>query len=95
MADRDLLEGLLALADRAGLEVRILAPGRGLGEPGPSGSAACRVGERVWVVLAPDDPARHQAGVLAQALTRYRAAFLEETFVAPGLRDFLDGNASP
>jgi hypothetical protein len=73
-----LLEALLELADRADLEVRTTE------------SAACRVGERIWVVLAPGDPTYHQASVLAAALGRFRADFLEDTFVPPGVREFLD-----
>jgi len=85
-----LLEALLMLADRATLEVRVLSASGAGAEFGPTGSAACRVGERIWVVLAPDDPALHQAEVLAGALRRFRAEFLEETFVAPGVRDFIE-----
>jgi hypothetical protein len=85
-----LLEALLELADRADLEVRVLStPGSG-GEFRPTESAACRVGERIWVVLAPGDPTYHQASVLAAALGRFRADFLEDTFVPPGVREFLD-----
>ena len=86
-----LLEALLELADRARLEVRVLSVASASADFSPTGSAACRVGDRIWVVLAPDDPPMHQAEVLAGALGRYCAEFLETSFVAPGVRDFVDG----
>ncbi len=85
-----LLEALLELADRTQFEVRVLSAASARAELAPTGSAACRVGDRIWVVLAPDDPALHQARVLAVALGRYRADFLEESFVAPGVREFVE-----
>ena len=95
MDPRHLLEALLELAERAVLEVRILsASASAQHEFRPQESAACRVGERVWVVLAPDDPPRHQATVLAEALSRYRAETLEGAFIAPGVRDFIESGAN-
>jgi len=91
MDGEKLLEALLELASRAELEVRVLSSQSG-GAPdySPTSSAACRVGDRIWVVLAPDDPIFHQSKVLAQALGRYRADVLEDSFIAPGVREFLD-----
>jgi hypothetical protein len=40
--------------------------------------------------LAPDDPALHQAEVLAGALGRYRADFIEKNFIPPGVREFVE-----
>ena len=91
MQIENLLEALLELADRTQLEVRVLSAASTAAEFAPTGSAACRVGERIWVVLAPDDPPLHQAKILAEALGRYRAGYLENNFVAPGVRDFIDG----
>jgi hypothetical protein len=85
-----LLEALLELANRTQLEVRVLSTASASVEFSPTGSAACRVGERIWVVLAPDDPPQHQAEILAEALGRYRAGFLEDNFIAPGVRDFVE-----
>ena len=90
--DERLLEVLLELASRGELEVRVLPPSAGAADDAPTSSAACRVGDRIWVVLAPDDPIHHQSEVLAQALVRYRPDFLEESFIAPGVREFLAGN---
>ena len=90
MEHESLLEALLELADRAQLEVRVLSAASASLEFSPTGSAACRVGDRIWVVLAPDDPAFHQAEVLAGALGRYRADFLEKNYIAPGVREFVE-----
>ena len=90
MAPERLLEALLELAQEARLEIRAVAPGPASAEFTPTRSGVARVGERVWVVLAADDPAAHQAGVLAEALVRFRAGFLEERFVPPGVRAFLE-----
>ena len=90
MAPRDMLEGLLELASRAELEVRTMTAAAAAADFSPTESAACRVGSRVWVVLAPDDPLPHQVFVLAEALGRFRGEFLEENFVAPGVRDFIE-----
>jgi len=93
MAPADLIEALLELASRSSIEVRILprAGGRA-SEDGlrPHESAACRVGERVWVMLAPEDPPLRQAEVLAAALVRHRATFLQESFLLPAVRAFVD-----
>ena len=90
MEARDLLEGLLELAAAAELEVRILSSSAAAAENAPTESAACRVGARIWVVLAPSDPPLYQAEVLAGALSRYRAAFLEDRFLSPALREFIE-----
>lgn len=90
MEPETLLEALLELADRTRLEVRVLSVASASAEFSPTGSAACRVGDRIWVVLVPDDPVLHQAGVLAGALARYRADFLENNFIAPGVREFVE-----
>jgi hypothetical protein len=87
---RDLLEALLELASRADLEVRVLSKASSAAEHGPQESASCRVGSRIWVVLAPDDPPAHQVHVLAGALGRYRSDFLEQTYVAPAVRAVVD-----
>lgn len=87
---RQLLEGLLELADAAALEVRILSAQAATADHAPVESAACRVGERVWVVLAPDDPPEHQAEVLAGTLCRFRRDFLEGRFMTPALREFVE-----
>jgi hypothetical protein len=90
MDETRLLEALLELADRTEFEVRVLSPSSTAVDYAPTASAACRVGERIWVVLAPDDPVLHQSEILARSLCRYRSEFLEESFIAPGVREFLD-----
>lgn len=93
MSPADLIEALLELTSRAGIEVRILPRSGGRAsedELRPRESAACRVGERVWVMLAPEDPPLRQAEVLAATLVRHRAAFLQESFLLPAVRAFVD-----
>jgi len=94
MEARDLLEALLELSHGADLEVRVLTTAAAAADFSPTESAACRVGTRVWVVLSPDDPVDHQARVLADALARFRAEFLEARFVPPAVRDFI-GEVDP
>jgi hypothetical protein len=93
MRPGDLLEALLELANRAELEVRVLSRTGSGAEFQPTESAACRVGVRIWVVLAPDDPPARQAEVLAGTLARYRRDFLEESYVAPAVRSFIDSSS--
>lgn len=90
MRDTDRVDALLALAERAGLELRVLSGRAAVEEGAPRESACGRLGERVWVLIVPDDPPAHQAAVLAQALGRHRAAFLETCFVPPALRAFIE-----
>jgi hypothetical protein len=90
MDQRGLLESLLSLSDEAELEVRVLSSRAAAVELSPTESAACRVGDRIWVVLNPDDPEGHQAKVLASALGKFRSEFLEDRFLAPAVRDFID-----
>ena len=90
MEARDLLEALLELAHAAELEVRVLSAAALAADYSPTGSAACRVGDRIWVVLSPEDPVAYQTEVLAAALSRFRSEFLEDRFVAPAVRDFIE-----
>ena len=90
MDDQGLLEILLELAERAEIEVRVLSESDRGAEFRPSESTAGRLGDQIWVVLAPSDPVTHQARVLADALVRYREAFLDETYIPPGAREFID-----
>jgi len=90
MEARDLLEALLELAHAAELEVRALSAAALAADYSPTGSASCRVGDRIWVILSPDEPVAFQAEVLAGALSRFRSEFLEDRFVAPAVRDFIE-----
>ncbi len=45
---------------------------------------------RIRVVLSPDDPVDHQSRVLAEALARHRADFLDGRYLTPALRDFIE-----
>ncbi|MFO0691701.1 MAG: hypothetical protein U0900_23600 [Myxococcota bacterium] len=90
MRDADRLALLLELAKRAGIELRILSARAAAEEGAPRQSSTGRLGERVWVLLVPDDPPAHQSATLAQALGRHRAAFLETCFLPPALRTYID-----
>lgn len=90
MRDGDRVDALLALAERAGLELRMLSARAAAEEGAPRESVCGRLGERVWVLIVPDDPPAHQAAVLAQALGRHRAEFLETCFIPPALRAFIE-----
>jgi len=90
MPAKERLEALLELAHDAELEVRILSASAAAAENAPTQSAAARVGTRIWVVLAPNDPPKHQARILADALAQHRSEFLDGRFVPPALRDFID-----
>lgn len=90
MRDEDRLAHLLELAKRAGIEVRIVSARAAQQEGAPTSSGVGRVGARIWVVIVPADPPAHQALVLAQALGRHRADFLDTCFVPPALRRFIE-----
>jgi hypothetical protein len=95
MRDEDRVAALLELAARAELEVRVLSLRAAAEDGAPRQSAACRVGQRIWVLIVPDDPPAHQAAALAQALGHYRAGFLETCFIAPALRDYIAAMGDP
>lgn len=95
MRDEDRVDALLELAKRAGIELRLVSARAAAEEGAPRESVCGRVGERIWVLLLPDDPPAHQAAVLAQALGRHRAAFLETCFIPPALRAFIESALPP
>lgn len=81
------LAALVALAEETGLAVRAADPAGG---EGPLGSALCRVRGELWVVLVPADPVEHRIRVLAAALRKHAGAALEQRWLAPALRDWID-----
>jgi len=83
------LAALLELTGESGLEIRSIGRfAQPAGEPPPT-SAVCRVQDAVWVVLSAADPAERQIEVLADALRRFRAEWLEQHWVPPALRELL------
>lgn len=90
LRDEDRLALLLELAKRAGLELRILSTRAAAEDGAPRQSSVGRLGDRVWVLLVPDDLPAHQSATLAQALGRHRAEFLETCFLPPALRTYID-----
>lgn len=86
-----LRDQLATLAEEAGLRVRVIpAASAREGDVGP-GSGTCRVRGEWWVMLAASDSLEDQASVLAGALRDHAAEFLESRFLAPALRERLEG----
>lgn len=95
MSPAELRDALVDLAREAGLDVRVLT-GAGEVEPGlPVASGACRLRGRWWVILAAGDPLEEHVEVLARALRTHAAAFLEERFLPPAVRERLEGSGGP
>jgi len=87
---RELRDELAALAREAGMDVRVLRGPHEL-EPGPPvQSGVCRVRGRLWVVLAAGDPLEEHIQILARALRTHAAAFLEDRFLPPAVRERLE-----
>jgi hypothetical protein len=89
----DLLSALVDLAREAELVVR-LVPQRAArdGEPLAT-SGLCRVRGEDWVMLASADPVEQRVAALAHGLRTCRAAFLDQRYLAPALREcLLDGS---
>lgn len=81
------MEALLDLAEKTGLEVRIV--GSEAGESPPA-SAVCKVRGELWVVLARSDPSDVQIEVLARALKSQAAELIEDSCLPPAVRRLLD-----
>jgi len=92
MQDSEILEVLLELARDAGLVVRIGSgtSGGGGGDETPLASGVCRVRDEIWVVLSVNEPAVGQIQVLASALRKYAGTLLEERFLPPAVRAWVD-----
>ena len=88
MNDRELLDELLRVATRLGVEVRIepfeTPPGRGGGR--------CRVGERQFIVLDARAPLGERVGALASALA---SLDLDDVYLAPEARDRVEEAREP
>jgi hypothetical protein len=66
--------------------VRRPAPGPGT----PQTSGICRLRDRVFVILARDDPAERRVEVLAGALRTHRGEACESRWLPPSLRALLE-----
>jgi len=86
----ELRDELAGLAREAGMDVRVLTGPREAEAGLPVQSGVCRVRGRLWVVLAAGDPLEEQIGILAQALRTHAAAFLEDRFLPPAVRERLE-----
>jgi hypothetical protein len=85
MEPGEMLEQLCALAARAGLEVRRLAPPGGDAESAPR-SGACLLRGRRLVLLAPGDSLEDRISVLVEALRAWEGEWLESQWLPPALR---------
>ena len=86
MSPQEQLEALLDLAGELDLEVRRL--GRSADTAQTSG--VCRLRDRVFVMLAPDDPPERQVELLGAALREHRAEACESRYLPPALRTLLE-----
>lgn len=75
---------MIETAGRAGIEVRTA---RADDELGPVASDVCRVRDRIWVILQPEDTVDAQLDALARALVGHGQALLGGQFVPPAVRE--------
>jgi hypothetical protein len=95
MEPRALLQALGELAREVGVEVRKVPSG--LGEPGeaPARSGVCRVGGRLFVLLAATDSVEDRIEALVEGLRAADPAALEGRFLPPAVRARLEGELPP
>jgi hypothetical protein len=86
--DAALLQALIELARRLGIEVRELegAPIDDLPLPGGLASGVCRLRGRLGVVLGALDPAAHRIELLANALREHSGPALDAAYLLPAVR---------
>ena len=85
----ELRDQLVDLARAAGLEVREIR-GSGAGEADlQASSGTCRVGGKVWVLLAASDSLNERIDVLGRALAVHAREFLESRYLPPAVRERL------
>ena len=85
MSPTELFEALLALAREVGLEVRRV------GSADAETSGACRLRERIFVLLAASDPLEQRIAVLARALRDHAGPACESRYLPPAVRAALEG----
>jgi hypothetical protein len=87
----DVLAFLVALAEEAGIAVRVLPrAAAGEGEPAPR-SGACRMRGAPFLLLAPAEPVEDRIAAAAAALRRFAPQALEGRFLPPAVRARLEG----
>ena len=87
MEPRELLSRLVALAEEAGIAVRIARAGDG---ELPLRSGLCRVRERLLLVVSAAEPVEARIEAVAAALRAHGGAALEERFLPPAVRERLE-----
>ena len=90
METSDVLDELVALARDAGLTVRGVRGGSRGDLDVATASAVCRVRGETWVVLADADPMARRIAVLAGALREHAPSLLEERYLPPAVRHWID-----
>ena len=88
MNDRELLDELLRVATRLGVEVRI----EPFETPPARGGGRCRVGERQFILLDARAPLGERVGALASALA---SLDLDDVYLAPEARDRVEEAREP
>lgn len=92
---------LLALANEAQLEVRVVGRPSRLSHPSwqepdrPAESGVCRVRGAVWVVLSAADPIEVQLDLLAGALRDHAGALIDARYLPPAVRARLHAGPGP
>lgn len=87
MESRQLLDALVALAQEAGIAVRVAKDGESDLQPR---SGLCRVRGSLWLVLAASEPLEARIDAVVAALHSHGAALLEERFLPPAVRERLE-----
>jgi hypothetical protein len=80
----DLLDALVALAEQAGVTVRVLPRGDDMR------SGACRIRGAPWLLIAPNEPLEERIDAAADAVAQYAPTLLDERFVAPAVRERIE-----
>jgi hypothetical protein len=88
--DPEPLAMLRELARAAGVEIRdVRARATPEGDP-PARSGACRLGDRVWVVLVAGDSVEDRIAALADALDRAEPGWRDAHWLPPAVRERLE-----
>jgi hypothetical protein len=86
----ELMEPLLELANEVGLEVRIVRQSLGGELETDPTSAVCRIRGQTCVMINRQDPVEFQNRILASGLIDHAGAELEQRYLPPAVRAFLE-----
>jgi hypothetical protein len=88
----ELLGRLIALAEEAGIAVRVARAGE---SELPPRSGLCRVRGRLLLVVSAAEPLQTRIDAVAAALREHGGAALEERFLPPAVRERLERAGPP